>query len=145
MLITVISLVVLVVLGGGGLTVFYVMTRNPDGVGKSSPSAAAESFLAAVYQTQDSTKVSPLVCAAARDSKKLKAKIEEIKQQDKQYEGPTYAWTSPKTEQSSKDRAVLSTTVTLTTANEQTATQKLQLITTHSSGGWFVCDVKQQT
>jgi len=38
--------------------------------------------------------------------------------------------------------AVVSTTVTLLTANVQKATQKLRL-TVIKSNGWFVCDVQQ--
>ena len=39
-----------------------------------------------------------------------------------------------------KDEAILSTTVTLTTADEQVATQKLRFVTTKSNG-WWVCEV----
>jgi hypothetical protein len=142
LMITVIILVVVVVLGGGGLTVVYAMTRSNDGTGKTSPTLAATAFLDAVYNTQDAAKVAPLVCSAARDTKKLTAKINEIKQQDQQYQGPKYSWTSPTTESSTKDRAVLSTTVTLLTENVQKASQKLKL-TLIKSTGWFVCDVQQ--
>ena len=84
----------------------------------------------------------PLVCSAARDAKKLATKINEVRQQNKQYDDPKYSWSTFTTESSGKDRAVLSTTVTLTTANVQKATQKLNL-TVIKSTGWFVCDVKQ--
>jgi type II secretory pathway pseudopilin PulG len=141
-LITVIVLVVLVVLGGGGLAVFYAMSRSNDGTGKTSATAAAEAFLQAVYTAQDAKQAAPLVCSAARDTKKLQAKVNEIKQQDRQYDSPKYTWSTLTTESSGKDRAVLSTTVTLTTANVQKAAQKLSL-TLVKSNGWFVCDVKQ--
>jgi hypothetical protein len=142
-LITVIVLVLVVVLGGGALGAAYFLTRNPDGPGgKGTASAAVEAFLQAVYVDQDATKAAPLVCAAARDSKKLTTKIDEIKAQNKQYDGPKYTWVAPKTEQSAKDRAVLSTTVTLATDDVQRATQNLTF-TTIKSTGWFVCDVQQ--
>jgi flagellar basal body-associated protein FliL len=142
LLITVIVLVAVVVLGGGGFGIFYLFNRNSDGVGKSSPTAAAESFLQAIYVDQDATKAAPLVCSAARDKKKLAAKIDQIKQQNQQYESPKYTWSAFKTETSAGDHAVVSTTVTLLTANVQKATQKLRL-TVIKSNGWFVCDVQQ--
>jgi hypothetical protein len=143
-LIAVIVLVALVVLGGGGLAIALVLNRNSDGTGKTSPTAAAQSFLEAVYLDQDAKKAAPLVCSAARDSKKLDAKINQIKQQDKQYEGPKYAWSALTTESSTSDRAVISTTVTLTTANVQKSSQKLK-ITVIKSNGWFVCDIQQRS
>ena len=142
LLITVIVLVAVVVLGGGGLGAFYLFNRTSDGVGKSSPTAAADSFLQAVYVDQDAAKAAPLVCAAARDKKKLAAKVDQIKQLNQQYESPKYTWTPLKTETSAADHAVVSTTVTLLTANVQKATQKLRL-TVIKSNGWFVCDVQQ--
>ena len=142
LLITVIVLVAVVVLGGGGLGAFYLFNRTSDGVGKSSPTAAADSFLQAVYVDQDAAKPVPLVCAAARDKKKLAAKVDQIKQLNQQYESPKYTWTPLKTETSAADHAVVSTTVTLLTANVQKATQKLRL-TVIKSNGWFVCDVQQ--
>ena len=142
LLITVIVLVAVVVLGGGGLGAFYLFNRTSDGVGKSSPTAAADSFLQAVYVDQDAAKAAPLVCAAARDKKKLAAKVDQIKQLNQQYESPKYTWTPLKTETSAADHAVVSTTVTLLTANVQKAAQKLRL-TVIKSNGWFVCDVQQ--
>ncbi len=142
LLITILVLVAVVVLGGGGLGIFYLFNRASDGIGKSSPTAAAESFLQAVYVDQDATKAAPLVCAAARDKKKLAVKVDQIKQQDQQYDSPKYSWTPLKTESSAGAHAVVSTTVTLLTANVQKATQKLRL-TVIRSNGWFVCDVQQ--
>jgi hypothetical protein len=140
--IAVIALIV-VVLGGGGTAIALVLNRPSDGTGRPSAESAVQDFLQAIYVDQNPTKAEPLVCAAARDKQKLAAKVDEIKQQDKQYESPKYTWTNPKTDESGSDRAVLSTTVTLTTANVQRATQKLRIIAIHSSG-WFVCDVLQQ-
>ena len=83
-----------------------------------------------------------VVALCSRDKKKLAAKVDQIKQQDQQYESPKYSWTPLKTESSAGDHAVVSTTVTLLTANVQKATQKLRL-TVIRSNGWFVCDVQQ--
>jgi hypothetical protein len=130
-----------VLLLAGGLGALYLTHRNPDGVGKSSPTAAAQDFLQAVYVDRDPTKAAQLVCAAARDKKKITAKINEIKQQSQQYDQPEYSWPDLSTVSSTKDRAVVTTTVTLVTANVQKATERLTLIMTHSNG-WFVCDVQ---
>jgi hypothetical protein len=135
-------LVLLVVVGGGAAAVAYTVTRNQDGTGQPSPQAAVEGFLRAVYLDQDPTKAAALVCKAARDPKKIAAKIDEIKQQDQQYDSPKYSWGTPETVRSSGDRAVLSTTVTLATANVQQSRQKLTFTLVRSTG-WFVCDVNR--
>jgi hypothetical protein len=140
-MITSIVLVMLVVLGGGAATAGYFLTRNRDGTGKITPQAAVEDFLQAIYVDQNPTRAAAVVCRTARDPKKLTAKIDEIRQQNKQYDTPRYSWGSPTTERSGPDRAVLSTTITLATANAQQSTQKLRFTLVRSSG-WFVCDVE---
>jgi hypothetical protein len=141
LLIASIVVVLLVVVGGAVAAGGYLLTRDRDGVGQPSPQAAVESFLRAVYLDQNPAKVATLVCQAARDPKKIAAKIAEVKQQDQQYDSPKYSWGAPTTEHSGSARAVLSTTVTLTTANVQQASQKLTFTLIRSTG-WFVCDVK---
>ncbi len=137
-----IVLVLFVLLGGGGATVAYFLTRDRGGVGQVTPQAAVEHFLQAVYVDQNPTKAAAVICQPARDPKKITAKIDEIKQQNKQYDTPRYSWGTPSTDQSGKDRAVLSTTVKLDTANLQQATQKLRFTVVHGNG-WFVCDVER--
>jgi flagellar basal body-associated protein FliL len=140
-LIAVIVVAIVVVLGGGAGLTAYLLNRNSDGTGKSSASAAAEGFLEAVYNDQDAGKVAPFVCSAARDSKKISTKINEIKQQGQQYEKPKYTF-SLSTDRATNTQATITATVTLTTDNEQKATQKLRL-TVIKSTGWFVCEVQQ--
>jgi hypothetical protein len=135
-------LAVVVVLGGGGAGAAYFLTRDQDGVGQATPQAAVEDFLQAIYVDQNATKAAALTCHDARDSKKIEAKLDEIYQQNKQYDTPRYTWGTPSTDESGQDRAVLSTTVTLSTANVQQATQKLKFIVIHRNG-WFVCDVQK--
>jgi flagellar basal body-associated protein FliL len=137
-----IVLVLFVLLGGGGATLAYFLTRDTGGVGQTTPQAAVEDFLHAVYIDQDPTKAAAVVCQPARDPKKITAKIDEVKQQSRQYDSPQYSWATPDTEQSGKDRAVLSTTVKLNTANLQQASQKLRFTVIHRNG-WFVCDVER--
>jgi flagellar basal body-associated protein FliL len=142
LIIVLVILVVVVVLGGGGAGAAYFLTRGQDGIGRPTPQAAVEDFLHAVYVDQNATKAAALTCHDARDPKKIAAKIDEISQQNKQYDAPRYTWGTPSTDQPGQDRAVLSTTVTLNTANSQQATQKLKFIVVHSEG-WFVCDVQK--
>jgi flagellar basal body-associated protein FliL len=138
--ITLIVLAVLLVLGGGGGVAAYLATRNPDGKGQATPQDAVDRFLQAVYVDQSSTKAAPLVCKAARDPKKLSAKVDEIKHQSQQYDNPKYAWSYVRTDSPTKTQAVVSTKITLTTDDVQTATETIK-VTTIRSDGWFVCDV----
>jgi hypothetical protein len=133
--------VAVVLLGAGGTIAAVLLNRDPNGAGgKPTAGAVVQAFLQAVYVDQSVTSASPLVCAAARDTGKLTAKINEIKGQDKQYDSPHYTWQTPKTESSGSDRAVLSTTVVLTTANVQRASLDLRF-TVIKTNLWFVCDV----
>jgi hypothetical protein len=138
----VIGLVVaaLVVLAGGG-TAAFLLTRDTT-KGQSSPSAAIDGFLTAVYTDNNVAKASTYVCSDARDRAKLTTKINEIKRQDTGYEGARYTWSTPKTEQTRKDETILTATVTLRTTEEQKATQNLRFVTTRSNG-WFVCEIQQ--
>ena len=134
-------MVAVLLLAGGGTGIALALRRPNDGTGQPSATGAAQAFLTAVYRTRDPNAVAPLVCRAARDRKKIQAKIDQIVQQDKRYRNPRYSWTDPATESATKDRAVLGTTVTLQTDDEQSATQKLRLTAIHTTG-WFVCDVQ---
>jgi len=134
-------LVLLVLIGGAIATIGYFVSHGQDDTGPATPQAAVEDFLRAVYVDQSSTKAAALTCPAARDPKRLTAKIDEVRQQNRQYDTPKYSWGAPKTEETGPDRAVLSTTVTLATANAQQAVQQLRFTLTKSKG-WFVCDVR---
>jgi hypothetical protein len=140
LLIALIVVAVLIMLGGGGATATYFLTRNPDGKGQATAQGAVDNLLQAMYLDQNPTKAATLVCKAVRDPKKIGAKIDEIKRQGQQYDNPKYTWTSLTTEHSTPTQAVISTTVTLTTDDVQSATQKLRF-TAIKSDGWFVCDV----
>ncbi len=142
-IVTVIVLVAVVLLGAGGTIAAVLLSRDPNGPGgRPTADSAVQAFLQAIYVDQSVTKAAPLVCADARDNNKLTAKINEIKGQDQQYDSPKYSWPTPRTETSGADRAVLSTTVTLTTANTQRATLDLRF-TAIKTKAWFVCDVQK--
>lgn len=136
-------LVLLVLIGGGIATIGYFISHGQDGTGPATPQAAVEDFLRAIYVDQNPTRAAALTCQAARDPKRLTAKIDEVRQQNRQYDTPKYSWGAPKSEETGPDRAVLSTTVTLATANAQQAAQKLRF-TLIKTKGWFVCDVRSE-
>jgi hypothetical protein len=138
----IIGAVVLLLCGGGGVVAWQVSANSSGGTGQASAAEAVEGFLTAVYQDGNVTQAAKYVCKPSRDTKKLTQKINEIRNQGKKYDSPKYTWTAPKTEQSKSDESTLSTTVTLTTANEQTAKQDLRFLTTKNNG-WWVCDVSQ--
>ncbi|HKT00190.1 MAG TPA: hypothetical protein VJT31_11725 [Rugosimonospora sp.] len=143
LLVAIIVAAVLAVLLGGGGTAVYLATRgNSGGTGQASPTEAVQGFLTAVYQDMDATKAATFVCSDARDKAKLTNKINQIRRADANYDTPKYDWTTPQIEQTRTDEAILSTTVTLTTANEQVARQKLRFVTIRSNG-WWVCEVNQ--
>jgi hypothetical protein len=144
-LIAVIAVAALLVLcGGGGVAALLATQHSSGGKGQATAYAAVQGFLTAVYQDGDATKAATYVCNTARDRAKLTKKINEIKQQNATYDTPKYSWTPPSTDSSRTNEAILSTTITLTTANEQTATQKLRFVATRNNG-WWVCEVTTTT
>ncbi len=136
------AVLVIVVLAGAG-TATYLLTRNRD-KGQASPDAAVTGFLTAVYTDLDVTEAGRYVCPTARDKGRLTAKINQIKTQNAGYQSPKYSWSAPKTEQTRADEAILTTTVTLWTGEDQRATQALRVIATRANG-WWVCEVNQTT
>jgi hypothetical protein len=136
-----IGLVVLVlVLIGGGATTF-LLTRDTS-KGQATPTAAVAGFFDAVYTDHNVTEASKYVCADSRDAGKLTAKINQLKKQDDAYENPRYSWSTPKAQQNGPDEAILTTTVTVATSNEQKASQNLRVVATRHNG-WWVCEIQQ--
>jgi hypothetical protein len=136
------AVLVIVVLGGAG-TATYLLTRNHD-KGQASPDAAVTGFLTAVYIDRNVTEAARYVCPTARDKGKLTSKINQIRDQNARYQSPVYSWSSLKTEQTRTNQAVLTTTVSLWTGEEQKATQALRVTATRANG-WWVCEVNQTT
>ncbi len=139
-LITVLVVVFVLLLGGGGAAA-YLLTRPPAEKGDTSATGAAEELLQDIYVDQNPTKAAKVVCKAARDPKKIAAKIDEVKKQGQDYDNPRYTWTMT-TLSSTPTQVVVSAKVKLTTDDVQTATETLKL-TVVNSNGWFVCDVAQ--
>ncbi len=136
--------ILLLLCGSGGAAAWLLTHNGPGGKGQASAVEAVQGFLTAVYQDLDPTKAATYVCSAARDKKKLTNKINQIKLQNAGYDTPKYDWDTPTTEETKSDEAILSTTITLTTADEQVATQKLRFVATKNNG-WWVCEVTQVT
>ena len=142
LLITILSVVFVLFLAGGGVSA-YLLTRDTT-KGQATPQAATDGFLTAIYTNHDANAAAHYVCPQARDNAKLTAKINEIKQRDSQYELPKYTWSTPTVKQdaTSADEAHVTLTLTLRTANEQKAEQSLLIVATRHNG-WWVCEVKQ--
>jgi hypothetical protein len=56
------------------------------------------------------------------------------------YESPTFHWTDPQVGGQTKERAVVTVQLTLSTEDEKQAEQTLTFTTIHKTG-WLVCDV----
>ncbi|MEU8261002.1 hypothetical protein AB0C02_10330 [Micromonospora sp. NPDC048999] len=141
LLITLIVLAAAILLcGGGGTAAFFALRNVEDGEGAKEPAVAVEGFLSAVYRDQDARKATALVCSAARDDKKIAAKVAEVQQYAEQYRNPRFRWSTPKVDNQTDDRATVTTQVTMTTSDERVANQELRFTVVHKTG-WWVCDV----
>lgn len=134
--------VTLVLCLGGGVAAFLVLRATEDGAGAEEPTVAVEEFLTAVYKDRDAAQVSSLVCSAARDQDKISAKVAEVEKYAADYEKPYFRWSPPKVDDKTEDRAVITTTVTMNTADEKAADLPLRL-TVVKTTGWWVCEVAE--
>lgn len=133
--------VALVLCGGGGLAAFLLLRNSEPGPGAPDPVAAVDRFLTAVYNDQDATQASNLVCAEARDPDKIKKKVDEVRGYAQTYRNPRYRWDPPKVDQQSTEQARVSATVTMTTGDEKTAQQALAFTVLKKDSGWRVCEI----
>ncbi|NYT96043.1 hypothetical protein [Salinispora sp. H7-4] len=131
--------VTLVLCVGGGVAAFLVL-RTEEGPGAEEPKVAVDEFLTAVYKDRDAAQASSLVCPAARNQDKISAKVTEVEKYVADYEKPHFRWNPPKIDDETEDRAVITTTVIMTTADEQVAELPLRL-TVVKTTGWRVCEV----
>jgi hypothetical protein len=132
---------VLVLVGGGAITAFLLLSGG-GGDGQANPTAAATSFLTAVYKDKDAAKAGKYVCSAARDADQITKKVNEVKAYAQKFDrDPQFNWDEPKVESSDKEKATLAVTVRFTTNDDRVAEEKLS-ITAVNDGGWYVCDVK---
>jgi hypothetical protein len=126
--------------GGGAVSAFLLLRNAENGDGAADPATAVTRFLTAVYTDQDAAAATALVCSEARDQKKISAKVDEVKSYSEQYDGPRFRWDEPSVASETKERALVSVALTMTTDDEKTAKQQLTF-TAVKKTGWWVCDV----
>jgi len=132
--------IVLLCGGGGGLAAFLLLRDTETGEGAAEPVAAVEGFLDAVYVDQNAAAATAFLCGAARDQSAVQDKIDEVQQYARTYPSPRYRWDPPKVEQQDADKAVVSTRLTVLTADDRSAEEQLRFTLVHKTG-WWVCDV----
>ncbi|MDG4794403.1 hypothetical protein [Micromonospora sp. WMMD1082] len=132
--------VVLLLCAGGGVAAFLALRNTESGEGAQDPSVAVDDFLTAVYQERDAAKAAKLVCTAARDRDKIRAKVAEVEKYVSTYQNPRFRWDTPTVDNETGDRATVTTTVTVTTADEKIADQDLRFTVIRKTG-WWVCEV----
>ncbi|MEG3633295.1 Rv0361 family membrane protein [Micromonospora palythoicola] len=132
--------VVLLLCAGGGVAAFLTLRNTESGEGAPDPSVAVDDFLTAVYQDRDAAKAADLVCTAARDQDKIRAKVAEVEEYVATYQNPQFRWDTPTVDNETGDRATVTTTVTVTTADEKIADQDLRFTVLRKTG-WWVCEV----
>ncbi|WP_127498764.1 Rv0361 family membrane protein [Actinoplanes solisilvae] len=125
---------------GGGAVSAYFLLRDADNPGSPDPATAVTRFLTAVYTEQDAAAADDLVCREARDETKIADRVAEIKAYAGGYTDPVFRWADPKVSDDSEDRALVSVEVTLSTADEKTASQDLEFTVIRKTG-WLVCEV----
>ncbi|GIJ28244.1 hypothetical protein Vqi01_34060 [Micromonospora qiuiae] len=132
--------VVLLLCAGGGVAAFLTLRNAESGEGAPEPSVAVDDFLTAVYQERDAAKAARLVCGAARDQDQIRAKVAEIETYVSTHQNPRFRWDTPTVNNETGDRATVTATVTVTTADEKIADQDLRFTVIRRSG-WWVCEV----
>ena len=140
LLITMIVLSVVLVLCGGGGTAAYFLVNQVDGKGQTTPEAAVDGFLTAVFKDQNVDKATTFVCSEARDKTKLTRKIEELKSYRDKYPSPEFSWTRPTVQSRNAETATLTVAVRFAASDERVAEQRLKFLTVKDAG-WWVCEV----
>ncbi|MFC4146770.1 hypothetical protein ACFO0M_10935 [Micromonospora mangrovi] len=130
----------LLLCGGGGTAAFLALRNAEDGQGAKDPTVAVDGFLTAVYKDRDAKRAATFVCSAARDDKKIAAKVAEVQKYSTEYQNPRFRWTTPKVDNQTGDRATVTTKVTMTTTDEKVADQDLRFTVVRKTG-WWVCEV----
>ncbi|MGX6603901.1 Rv0361 family membrane protein [Micromonosporaceae bacterium Da 78-11] len=134
------ALAATLLLCGGGAVSAYFLLRDADNPGSPDPATAVDRFLTAVYTQQDAAAADDLVCREARDQTKLSDRVDAIKTYSDGYQDPVYRWDQPAVAGKAEDRAVVSVKLTMSTSDEKTAEQELE-ITVIRKTGWLVCEV----
>ncbi|MBN1170781.1 MAG: hypothetical protein JXA67_01285 [Micromonosporaceae bacterium] len=139
LLITIIVLVCLVVLGGGGTAAYLIFGRS-EGTGAADPVKAVDQFLTAVFKDKNVEAANKIICASAQDSKAMRNRIQQLRDFELKYKSPAYTWPTPTVESRKSESAVVTTTVKLTTSDDRVAEQRLKFLTVEGDG-WLVCEI----
>jgi hypothetical protein len=139
LLITVISLVVLAVLGTGGVAA-YLVFGGSEGKGSQTPSMAVNDFLVAVFRDKNAEAADKLVCSSARNSDGMRKRVDQLRSYELKYKSPAYTWPSPTVVSQKKDSATVTVAVKLTTSDDRVAEQQLKFLTVKADG-WLVCEI----
>ncbi|MBU2663316.1 hypothetical protein KOI35_07310 [Actinoplanes bogorensis] len=134
------ALVGTLVLCGGGAVSAYFLLRDADNPGSTDPSTAVTRFLTAVYTNQDAKAADDLVCREARDETKIADRVSDIKAYADGYTDPVFRWADPEVTENKDDQARVSVELTMSTADEKTASQQLEFTVIRKTG-WLVCEV----
>ena len=134
-------LVALLVLCAGVGTAAYVVSKKQSGTGQVDPKTAVGAFMTAVYAHRDATEAEKYVCAQSDNKSQIASKITELKTADSTYNSPAYSWSDPSVGKQTATEATVTTTVTMTTADEKQSTENLTF-TALKNKGWWVCEVK---
>jgi flagellar basal body-associated protein FliL len=132
--------VVLLLCGGGGLAAFLVLRDVDTAEGAPEPAVAVDRFMQAVYGDRNAALAATTVCPAARDADALERRVEEVDEYAKNYPSPKFRWETPKVDEQTPERAVVSVDLTVTTADDRQAEQELRFTVVQDSG-WWVCDI----
>ncbi|MDG4791270.1 hypothetical protein O7626_36170 [Micromonospora sp. WMMD1102] len=124
----------------GAVSAVLVIRGAEQGEGAGDPVVAVDEFLTAVYGERDADRASSLVCSAARDADAIAAKIQEVANFAGRYDTARFRWTTPRVDEQTADRAVVSTRLTMTTGDERSVEQQLTFVVVRETG-WWVCDV----
>lgn len=136
-----IALVAMLLLGLVGGVSGYLLLRDTDrGEGAADPVAAVDGFLEAAYVSRDAGRAARLTCPEARDDDKIAAKVQEVADHATTYDPAQFRWSDPRIDEQDAERAIVSTTLTMTTGDERTVDQVLRFIVVEAAG-WWVCDV----
>jgi hypothetical protein len=141
MLIAAIALLVVLLVAGVSLAT-WLLLRDGDRDGASSPGAAVNTFLEAVYWDLDASAASARVCSEARDQAAIEAKIASIRDYRDSHVNPSFIWSRPEVVDETGQLAIVSVTVTMITGDEKTADQTLHVsVLDKDQHGWWVCNV----
>jgi hypothetical protein len=125
----------------GGTASAVLLLRDADaGKGAPDPATAVDRFLTAVYTDQDAAAAGEYVCREARNEKKLRQHVDQIKEYASGYEAPSFRWADPAVAARGDDSADVAVQLTMTTADEKEARQDLKFTVVRKTG-WLVCDI----